>query len=81
MLENCCATVPFMEIVNEIGELSQNLLDELGMTPQMFTEMAAATDTNVNAEQLPADIQVPERQRSTDGSRCCAGADDFRCKR
>ena len=49
-----------MEIVNEIGELSQNLLDELGMTPQMFTEMAAATDTNVNAEQLSADIQVPE---------------------
>lgn len=54
----------FMEVVNEIGELSQNLLDELGMTPQMFTEMAAATtitvtDTNVNAEQLP-DIQVPE---------------------
>ena len=43
----------FMEIVNEIGELSQNLLDELGMTTQMFTEMAAATDTNVNAEQLP----------------------------
>mgnify|MGYP006961530805 CR=1 FL=1 len=54
----------FMEIVNEIGELSQNLLDELGMTPQMFTEMAAATDTNVNAEQLPADIQVPENDNA-----------------
>lgn len=53
-----------MEIVNEIGELSQNLLDELGMTPQMFTEMAAATDTNVNAEQLPADIQVPENDNA-----------------
>ena len=53
----------FMEIVNEIGELSQNLLDELGMTPQMFTEMAAATITataaNADAEQLP-DIQVQE---------------------
>ena len=54
----------FMEIVNEIGELSQNLLDELGMTTQMFTEMAAATDTNVNAEQLPADIQVPENDNA-----------------
>mgnify|MGYP000466722690 CR=1 FL=1 len=54
----------FMEIVNEIGELSQNLLDELGMTPQMFTEMAAATDTNVNAEQLSADIQVPENDNA-----------------
>ena len=54
----------FMEIVNEIGELSQNLLDELGMTPQMFIEMAAATDTNVNAEQLPADIQVPENDNA-----------------
>ena len=53
-----------MEIVNEIGELSQNLLDELGMTPQMFTEMAAATDTNVNAEQLSADIQVPENDNA-----------------
>ena len=54
----------FMEIVNEIGELSQNLLDELGMTPQMFTETVAATDTNVNAEQLPADIQVPENDNA-----------------
>ena len=29
----------------KLEKLSQNLLDELGMTPQMFTEMAAATDT------------------------------------
>ena len=59
----------FMEIVNEIGELSQNLLDDLGMTPQMFTETVAATVTDftneksADVEQLP-DIQVAEAENA-----------------
>ncbi len=54
----------FMEIVNKIGELSQNLLDDLGMTPQMFTETFAATVTDFTNEK-PADVeQVAEAENA-----------------
>ena len=43
----------FVEIINEIGELSQNLLDELGMTPQMFVETVVEAATTATAE-MPA---------------------------
>lgn len=52
----------FMEIVNEIGELSQNLLDELGMTPQMFTETVAAASQVVTTPESAGIEQLPEMQ-------------------
>ena len=59
----------FMEIVNEIGGLSQDLLDDLGMTSQMFTETVAAasqvvtTPESADIEQLP-EMQVTENVKA-----------------
>lgn len=55
----------FMEIVNEIGELSQNLLNDLGMTPQTFMETFTAAVPEQQPETSPdanyvSDIQVSE---------------------
>ncbi len=58
----------FVEIINEIGELSQNLLDELGMTPQMFNETVAEAATTATAE-MPAvettTAEMPEAETTT----------------
>ena len=58
----------FVEIINEIGELSQNLLDELGMTPQMFVETVAEAATTATAE-MPAvettTAEMPEVETTT----------------
>ena len=52
----------FMEIVNEIGGLSQDLLDDLGMTSQMFTETVAATSQVVTTPESAGIEQLPEMQ-------------------
>lgn len=52
----------FMEIVNEIGGLSQDLLDDLGMTSQMFTETVAAASQVVTAPESAGIEQLPEMQ-------------------
>ncbi|WP_370778025.1 flagellar hook-length control protein FliK [Roseburia sp.] len=52
----------FMEIVNEIGGLSQDLLDDLGMTSQMFTETVAAASQVVTTPESAGIEQLPEMQ-------------------
>lgn len=52
----------FMEIVNEIGGLSQDLLDDLGMTSQMFTETVAAASQVVMTPESAGIEQLPEMQ-------------------
>ena len=52
----------FMEIVNEIGGLSQDLLDDLGMTSQMFTETVAAASQVVMTPESQGIKQFPEMQ-------------------
>lgn len=52
----------FMEIVNEIGGLSQELLDDLGMTSQMFTETVAAASQVVTTPESAGIEQLPEMQ-------------------
>ena len=52
----------FMEIVNEIGGLSQDLLDNLGMTSQMFTETVAAASQVVTTPESAGIEQLPEMQ-------------------
>lgn len=52
----------FMEIVNEIGGLSQDLLDDLGMTSQMFTETVAAASQVVTTPKSAGIEQLPEMQ-------------------
>ena len=58
----------FVEIINEIGELSQNLLNELGMTPRMFIETVAEAATTATAE-MPAvettTAEMPEVETTT----------------
>ena len=52
----------FMEIVNEIGGLSQDLLDDLGMTSQMFTETVAEASQVVTTPESAGIEQLPEMQ-------------------
>ena len=52
----------FMEIVNEIGGLSLDLLDDLGMTSQMFTETVAAASQVVTTPESAGIEQLPEMQ-------------------